>query len=150
MQNRKLMRLLPWIVVAIIAAVLIFSKLTTGPDTTASGATNQQRSSQAGNSQAVSNWATTIAESALPAEAKQTLALIRKGGPYPYPQADNKRFGNYEGVLPQKSSSYYLEYTVKTPGRTGREKRRIVTGQGGEKYYTADHYQSFRRILEGK
>jgi ribonuclease T1 len=29
-----------------------------------------------------------------------------------------------------------------------RGARRIVAGSGGEHYYTADHYRSFKRILE--
>jgi ribonuclease T1 len=50
---------------------------------------------------------------------------------------------------------YYREYTVKTPGeaeraRSARDRspRRIVAGNGGELYYTEDHYRSFRRIRE--
>jgi hypothetical protein len=31
-----------------------------------------------------------------------------------------------------------------------RGARRIVAGSSGEKYYTADHYSSFRFIIEGK
>ncbi len=29
-----------------------------------------------------------------------------------HPDNDNKRFGNYEGVLPKESKNYYREYTV--------------------------------------
>jgi ribonuclease T1 len=87
--------------------------------------------------------------SELPAEARQTLALIAKGGPYPYSR-DNVTFGNFERILPRKSSGYYKEYTVRTPGESDRGARRIVAGQAGEKYYTPDHYNSFRYIVEGK
>lgn len=89
-------------------------------------------------------------ESGLPAQAKQTLALIRAGGPYPYPRNDDQTFGNREGLLPKKSSGYYKEYTVITPGSADRGERRIIKGASGEFYYTADHYQSFRRIREGR
>ena len=41
-----------------------------------------------------------INESALPAEARRTLALIRAGGPYSYRQ-DDKTFGNFERILPR-------------------------------------------------
>ena len=91
-----------------------------------------------------------VEESALPAQATETLALIRAGGPYPYPRNDDQVFGNREGLLPKKGSGYYREYTVVTPGSADRGERRIIVGSGGEKYYTADHYQSFRRIREGR
>jgi ribonuclease T1 len=90
-----------------------------------------------------------IAESALPAQARQTLALIRAGGPYPYPRNDDKTFGNRERLLPREPSGYYREYTVITPGEGDRGARRIITGREGEKYWTADHYDSFSRIREG-
>ena len=90
-----------------------------------------------------------VRESRLPAEARTTLGLIRKGGPFPY-ERDGVRFGNYERVLPQKKSGYYREYTVKTPGASNRGAQRIVIGAGHEKYYTSDHYQHFRFIEEGR
>lgn len=90
-----------------------------------------------------------INASALPKEGRDTLALIAKGGPYPYKQ-DGGTFGNREGILPAKSSGYYKEYTVKTPGASDRGARRIIGGSSGEKYYTADHYASFKYIVENK
>ena len=89
----------------------------------------------------------TISINDLPSEALDTIELIQKGGPYPYKQ-DDTVFSNREGLLPQKSSGYYHEYTVKTPGSSDRGARRIVTGNGGEFYYTDDHYASFKRIVE--
>ena len=83
----------------------------------------------------------------LPIEARQTLALIKAGGPFPYPK-DGSVFGNREGLLPKRSRGYYREYTVKTPGAKDRGARRIVTGIPGEYYYTDDHYRSFKRIIE--
>ena len=83
----------------------------------------------------------------LPAEAQQTLELIRSNGPFPYRQ-DGSTFGNREKRLPQRAHGYYREYTVRTPGATDRGARRIVAGNGGEFYYTADHYRSFIRIRD--
>jgi ribonuclease T1 len=42
----------------------------------------------------------------------------------------------------------YHEYTVNTPGASNRGARRIISGEVNEYYYTADHYQTFRRIRE--
>ena len=67
----------------------------------------------------------------LPPEARATLALIRKGGPYPYAK-DDAVFGNREARLPRQKRGYYREYTVKTPGERTRGARRIVAGKGGE------------------
>ena len=88
-----------------------------------------------------------IAAADLPREAQQTLALIKKGGPYPYAK-DGTVFGNREGLLPKRNRGYYREYTVKTPGVRHRGARRIVAGREGDYWYTADHYASFRRIRE--
>lgn len=103
----------------------------------------------------------------LPHEAGQTLQLIRRGGPYPH-ERDGITFGNYEKLLPAAQHGHYREYTVATPGVRHRGVRRIVVGcerrhpaaqpsgllwlahcrDGGVFYYTADHYRSFRRIIE--
>ncbi|MGO1051600.1 ribonuclease domain-containing protein [Crossiella sp. CA198] len=80
--------------------------------------------------------------SSLPAQARDTVNLIKKGGPYPYPQ-DNTVFQNRERLLPLCSAGYYREYTVKTPGVSHRGARRIVKGNANEFFYTADHYRSF-------
>ena len=90
-----------------------------------------------------------VRASELPDEARRALALIARGGPYPYAR-DDVTFGNFERILPRKSSGYYKEYTVPTPGESDRGARRIVAGKAGEKYYTADHYNSFKFIIEGK
>jgi ribonuclease T1 len=88
---------------------------------------------------------TFVAVTDLPAEAHDTVKLIDQGGPYPYSR-DGVVFGNFEKILPKKDRGYYHEYTVKTPGESDRGARRIVTGSGDERYYTDDHYKSFRRI----
>ncbi len=83
----------------------------------------------------------------LPKEAVETLALIKKGGPFPH-QRDGVTFGNREKILPPRERGWYREYTVKTPGAKDRGARRIVAGRDGTLYYTDDHYRSFKRILE--
>jgi ribonuclease T1 len=88
-----------------------------------------------------------IAVHELPPEARETLALIKAGGPFPYAR-DGVVFNNREGLLPKHQRGYYREYTVKTPGARDRGARRIVAGRGGEFYYTHDHYRSFKRIIE--
>lgn len=88
-----------------------------------------------------------VSYATLPPEARQTLQLIKRGGPYPYPR-DGAVFGNYERRLPLRSRGYYHEYTVPTPRAESRGARRIVVGRGGEYYYTGNHYRSFKRIRE--
>jgi ribonuclease T1 len=83
--------------------------------------------------------------SSLPPQASATVALIRHGGPYPYRQ-DGVVFENAERHLPTEPRGYYHEFTVPTPGSPDRGARRIITGGDGEFYYTADHYESFRRV----
>lgn len=88
----------------------------------------------------------TVAVASLPVQARDTLALIDRGGPYPYDQ-DNTVFGNNEGLLPSRPRGYYREYTVVAPGTSSRGTRRLVVGAGGDIFYTDDHYDSFRQVL---
>jgi ribonuclease T1 len=103
----------------------------------------------------------------LPPEARETLQLIRRGGPFPY-ERDGAVFGNYEKRLPARDRGYYREYTVRTPGARDRGARRIIAGgckpgqqvergstsvqfiavpcARAEWYYTDDHYRSFHRL----
>lgn len=101
----------------------------------------------------------------LPREARETLELIRKGGPFPHDR-DGIVFGNFEKRLPLRERGYYREYTVRTPGVRHRGARRLVAGgcpaasgprkgaEGApvapcparELYYTDDHYRSFSRV----
>ena len=86
----------------------------------------------------------------LPKEARETLSLIRKGGPFPYSK-DGVTFGNREKALPKQPRGFYHEYTVKTPGAKNRGTRRIVCGgnqTSGDCFYTDNHYESFRKIKE--
>lgn len=88
----------------------------------------------------------TVREAELPPEARETLALIRAGGPFPYAR-DGVVFSNFERILPRRKRGYYHEYTVRTPGERDRGARRVVTGGAGERYYTDDHYESFREVV---
>ncbi|HZF78669.1 MAG TPA: ribonuclease [Rubrivivax sp.] len=88
-----------------------------------------------------------VALASLPPEAQATHQRILKGGPFPYAK-DGIVFRNRERLLPAKMRGYYREYTVDTPGARDRGARRIVCGGQPPTvcYYTADHYNSFRRI----
>lgn len=128
--------------------VLCLGVLLTGCASTDSGTSPTVTSTVLGDVSTPS-WAgdlPTVAATRLPAEARETLALIDEGGPFPYAK-DGAVFGNFERELPRHQRGYYHEYTVKTPGESDRGARRIVTGQGGEIYYTDDHYKSFRAVL---
>ena len=91
------------------------------------------------------NGLTIVKVTQLPPEAQHTVALLDKGGPFPYAR-DGIVFQNREGVLAKRASGYYHEYTVITPGSADRGARRVITGSAGERYYTADHYATFVRI----
>jgi ribonuclease T1 len=73
------------------------------------------------------------------------LTLIADGGPFLH-KKDGVVFQNREGRLPRYPAGYYHEYTVETPNSPDRGARRIVTGAGGEIYYTSDHYDSFVQL----
>ena len=87
----------------------------------------------------------------LPRQGRATYELIRQGGPFPYDK-DGSVFGNRERLLPAEKRGFYREYTVATPGSRDRGARRIVCGGPPRVphacYYTADHYASFRKIVE--
>jgi guanyl-specific ribonuclease Sa len=84
----------------------------------------------------------------LPAEARDTLQLIARRGPYPHRQ-DGATFQNRERRLPGRSRGYYREYTVATPRSRDRGARRLIAGGDPpvEFFYTDDHYRSFRRFV---
>jgi len=92
---------------------------------------------------------TEISPSALPREGQQMYALMHQGGPFAS-ERDGVVFGNRERLLPIRKRGYYREYTVPTPRLRHRGVRRIVCGGKPRVpdacYYTADHYESFRRI----
>ncbi|MBS0321879.1 MAG: ribonuclease [Proteobacteria bacterium] len=91
-----------------------------------------------------------ITAAELPPEAREVLAKIEAGGPFRYSR-DGIVFGNREHRLPGKPHGYYHEYTVYTPGSKDRGARRVICGGPKTRpdacWYTADHYNSFRRIV---
>ena len=92
-----------------------------------------------------------VTQAELPREAREALARVFAGGPFPFDR-DGITFGNRERQLPSAPRGYYHEYTVPTPGAKTRGTRRIICG-GARKapevcYYTSDHYRTFRRIRE--
>ena len=93
----------------------------------------------------------TVRVTELPRPGRETYELIRRGGPFPYGK-DGAVFGNRERSLPAEKRGFYREYTVTTPGSRDRGARRIVCGGPARApyacYYTADHYASFRKIVE--
>ena len=93
----------------------------------------------------------TIQVAQLPRPGQEVYGLIRQGGPFPHDK-DGTVFGNRERLLPTERRGYYREYTVATPGSRDRGARRIVCGGPARSphacYYTADHYASFRKILD--
>ena len=93
----------------------------------------------------------TIEPAQLPPEALVTLKQIAAGGPYPYAK-DGVVFGNFERLLPPHRRGYYHEYTVPTPRARNRGTRRIVCGGPPRRidncFYSDDHYNSFKRIVE--
>ena len=87
----------------------------------------------------------------LPQAGRATYELIRAGGPFPFDK-DGIVFGNRERQLPAERRGFYREYTVPTPGSRDRGARRIVCGGPARApqacFYSADHYASFRKIVE--
>jgi ribonuclease T1 len=86
-----------------------------------------------------------------PRPGRETDELIRLGGPFPYDK-DGAVFGNRERQLPIEKRGTDREHTVTAPGSRDRGARRIVCGDPPgmphARYYTADHYASFRKIVE--
>ena len=78
---------------------------------------------------------------------KQAEKLGWQGGslePYaPGKCIGGSRFGNYEGLLPEKEGRSYTECDIDTLGASKRGAKRIVFSNDGLIYYTEDHYESF-------
>lgn len=57
------------------------------------------------------------------------------------------KFGNFEGLLPEKSGRQYYECDVNyTGGSRGAE--RLVFSSDGLIYYTEDHYESYTQLYD--
>ena len=57
------------------------------------------------------------------------------------------RFGNYEGLLPEKEGRFYTECDIDTRGKSKRGAKRIVFSNDGLIYYTDDHYKTFTLLF---
>ena len=81
---------------------------------------------------------------------KEAQALGWNGGslePYaPGKCIGGSRFGNYEGLLPEKEGRTYTECDIDTLGAESRGAKRIVFSNDGLIYYTGDHYESFELL----
>ena len=55
------------------------------------------------------------------------------------------RFGNYEGLLPEKRGRKYFECDIDYKGKS-RNSKRIVYSNDGLVFYTDDHYESFEQL----
>lgn len=56
------------------------------------------------------------------------------------------RFGNFEGLLPDKDGRTWTECDINTLGAASRGAERIVFSNDGLIYYTPDHYESFELL----
>jgi guanyl-specific ribonuclease Sa len=74
-----------------------------------------------------------------------TLERIAAGRRLRFPN-DGTTFQNRENRLPRRPPGYYREWVVPTPKEPGPGPQRLITGDGGEVWYTSDHYRSFRRL----
>lgn len=58
------------------------------------------------------------------------------------------RFGNYEGLLPEKNGRTYTECDIDYEGGYRNNGKRLVFSNDGLFFYTEDHYDSFEEIKE--
>ena len=83
---------------------------------------------------------------------KEAQALGWGGGslePYaPGKCIGGSRFGNYEGLLPEKDGRIYTECDIDTLGADSRGSKRIVFSNDGLIFYTDDHYNTFTQLYE--
>lgn len=80
-----------------------------------------------------------------PIDLQPTLDRIRRGERNSH-RNDGTTFQNRERRLPVQPAGYYREYVHPTEGLSGPGPQRVIVGRGGEVWYTADHYRTFRRI----
>ncbi len=81
---------------------------------------------------------------------KEARSLGWEGGslePYaPGKCIGGDRFGNYEGLLPEKEGRTFTECDIDTLGKKSRGAKRIIFTNDGLIYYTDDHYESFELL----
>ncbi|MFN7959407.1 MAG: ribonuclease domain-containing protein [Holophagaceae bacterium] len=87
----------------------------------------------------------------IPAHVRETLKYVRQHGDPPPGHVGGRVFGNYEGQLPRYNSRRkrieYREWDVR-PRAEGKNRgaERLVTGNDGRAWYTADHYRTFLEV----
>ena len=82
-----------------------------------------------------------MALSSLPAQAAQTVRLIKRAARSRTRATTASSSTTTSTCCRAEAGGYYHEYTVPTPGASNRGTRRIITGKDGEFYYTGDHYE---------
>lgn len=144
MNSKSLKRLAPLAIAALAATGWLGANALDGDSSQSSGPSGQQSSDK-----------DSCDYDSLPVEAQDQIEDILDGAKPDDGAADGKHFGNYENLLPKEKSSYYREYTVKTPGLNHRGERRIVVGGGSKTdpdvwYYSSDHFESFCSIPDAE
>jgi guanyl-specific ribonuclease Sa len=87
-------------------------------------------------------------------DLKPTFDRIQTGRTLPQFRNDGSVYANDgrggSALLPSAADpNYYTEHVIITPGISGRPgPQRLVTGRGGEAYYTGDHYKSFTKVRD--
>lgn len=87
----------------------------------------------------------------IPVHVRETLRYVRQHGDAPPGHVGGRVFGNYEGALPRYNAKRkrieYREWDVR-PRAEGRNRgaERLVTGNDGRAWYTADHYRTFLEV----
>lgn len=90
-------------------------------------------------------------EASVPPYVSETLAYIRQHGDAPPGFVGGRVFGNYEGALPRfnarRKRIAYREWDVH-PWAEGRNRgtERLITGNDGRAWFTADHYRTFVEV----
>ncbi|MEM9702619.1 MAG: ribonuclease domain-containing protein [Planctomycetota bacterium] len=80
-------------------------------------------------------------------DVSATLERIALGKKHSH-RNDGSVFRNRERRLPRQPEGYYREYVVPTTGVGGPGPQRLVIGKGGDIWYTPDHYDSFRALVQ--
>lgn len=87
----------------------------------------------------------------VPAKVYRVLAYVSTYGKAPEGYVGDRKFGNYERLLPkidgQKHLIFYREWDV-NPKISGKNRgaERLITGSNKKAYYTNNHYKSFIEI----
>ena len=123
------------------AAVRNAAPGTTSQDAATTTKVTTSRTTKASDSKATVDSETGLSwieVAALPSQGRAVLALVDKGGPYPYSQ-DGGTFTNAEKLLPLKAKGFYTEYTVKLPSSSDRGPVRIIMGGKGQWYFWTEN-----------